>query len=475
MKKILILILSYNSITFGISLKDYEFYNYDVFFTNPKCPAYQFDEPIYSFDGELVVSKPENVYCTYNDAQLNQKRFDSPHYNLVKLFSDPDIQELTMAYLSFSNTDILKTLCETSIEKNNVKVTLYLDKGNKSDSGKFEKIKKLLACKPNKNFIDLGLANYPKVKFRGQSAGIGYAHNKIIMAKYKSKPQKTTIVFSSGNMSAGTTLHHENWHFVSTSLESYFAKAHLCIFEGMDNHATAEPIKKSTTSVIKSGKENFSKFIKSCRADITSPEENDIRISIVPGEGETSMNNILEKLKNAKNISVAAHRFTHKTLANAIAKEARNKKKFVRFVADDDIFWAGKLNEVNGQVKCYDRGNPHKVPLVGANMCGEYYQVKKIEKSGVQVKYMETNQRNFLLHHNKYIIFDFDKEADAVHCGAGNFTHAAFSQNFENYYYITIPEVVVAFKNQYDYVWNTLATSEKDLPQKYVFPYSNRD
>lgn len=475
MNKLLILLLSFTSSVFAASLKDYEFYNYDVFFTNPKCPAYAFEEPVYSFNGELITKKPENVFCTYSDTQINQTRKSSPHYNLVKLFSDPDINEITMAYLSFSNKDILKTLCETSIGKNNTKLTLYLDKGNKSDAGKFEKIKNLLDCKPAKKFIEQGIANYPEVKFRGQSAGIGYAHNKIILAKYKSNPQKTMIVFSSGNMSSGTTLHHENWHFVTTSLNSYFAKAHECIFQGMDKHYKGTRGNERLGLLPKLGKTNFAEFIKQCRSEIKFPEEADIKVLIVPGEGEIAMDNIFSKLKKAKNISIAAHRFTHKALASAIAKESRNKKKVVRFIADDDIFWAGKLNEINGQVKCYGSSNPNKVPLVGANMCGEYYQVKKIEKAGAQIKYMETNQRNFLLHHNKYIIFDFENEADAIHCGAGNFTNAAFSQNFENYYYITIPEVVSAFKTQYDYVWNILATAEKDLPQNYVFPSSKKD
>ena len=63
----------------------------------------------------------------------------------------------------------------------------------------------------------------------------------------------------------------------------------------------------------------------------------------------------------------------------------------------------------------------------------------------------------------------------AVFCGAGNFTKAAFmmsgsTTNLENYYYITIPEVVEAFKAQYDYKWNKLATKYSDLPTKDIEP-----
>ena len=58
----------------------------------------------------------------------------------------------------------------------------------------------------------------------------------------------------------------------------------------------------------------------------------------------------------------------------------------------------------------------------------------------------------------------------ALHCGAGNFTEAAFSDNFENYYFITIPEVLEKFKKQYEYMWTKLATPEGKLPSKLTRP-----
>jgi hypothetical protein len=60
--------------------------------------------------------------------------------------------------------------------------------------------------------------------------------------------------------------------------------------------------------------------------------------------------------------------------------------------------------------------------------------------------------------------------AVAVHTGAGNFTKAAFTKNFENYYFITIPEVVAKFKKQYNHMFNNLATPYAKLPTTYSNP-----
>jgi hypothetical protein len=470
MKFLLGLILILPS-AYAASIKDYEHYNYDVFFTNPICKGYEFDETVYSFDGKPLSAKPENVYCKYSDAKKNQKRKSSPHYNIKKLISDESVKELRMAYLSFSSSDIIKTLCKETIAKNNTKLSLIVDKGNKADEKKMAKIEQLLACKPAQKYIDAGIANYPTVEFRGQVGGLGYAHNKIIMATYKKASDKVTIVFSSANMSSGTVLHHENWHFLTTSSKSYLAQAHVCILDGMKDHAVSVRSNRSLGRKKMSAINNFKSYIKKCRANITTEEESDIKLSIVPSDGDKAMSNIVEQIGKAKKVSVAVHRFSHKSLISALKKAGKNKKQEVRFVADDDIYWSGKANEMsNGRIDCNPNRNPGAVPRVGANMCNEYFNVISLSRSKVDVKYMETNQSLFLLHHNKYIVFEYADGSGALHCGAGNFTKAAFSKNFENYYFITIPEVVEQFKAQYNHVWNDLATSEKDLPVAQVLP-----
>ncbi|MAX66686.1 MAG: phospholipase D-like domain-containing protein [Bacteriovoracaceae bacterium] len=463
--------------SFSGSIKDYKFYNYEVFFTNPNCPSYEYDTPQVSFDGETLYQKPENVYCKYKDAEANEEREESPHFQIKKLITNKDIKELKMAYLSFSNNDIINTLCNVSIKQNNVKLTLVLDKGNKSSSSKWEKIKKLLECKPAQKYIKAQTANFPQVFLRGQSGGIGYAHNKIIQAKYKSQPQKVTLVFSSANMSSGTTLHHENWHFLTTSQASYLAQAHECLFTGMIDHAKTIRANSRLNREGMSAKENFVSFMDRCRKKIKVDEEDDIKAFFVPSkENEEenkikskAMENIISHIQDSKKISVAVHRFSQKDLIKALQRAGKSKEQEVRFVADDDIFWAGKINEnSHGRIRCF--GGRNSTPRVGANMCPEYFHILKLKGSDVKIRYMQTNHSSFLLHHNKYILFEKEDGKMALHCGAGNFTEAAFSDNFENYYFITIPEVLEKFKKQYEYMWTKLATPEGKLPSKLTRP-----
>jgi glutamine synthetase type III len=86
---------------------------------------------------------------------------------------------------------------------------------------------------------------------------------------------------------------------------------------------------------------------------------------------------------------------------------------------------------------------------------------------------METNHDAHLLHHNKFLILDsyYDEDPDAVFCGAGNLTGTGFSENWENYYYVTIPEVVEAFRTQYEHMWNNLATPGERMPTDNVMPF----
>lgn len=435
--KFLFLAMIMAQTAWGKSLTDYKYFDYKVLFTNPECSEYKYDEPVESNAGDLLTAKPKNVYCTWmKDARRNQKRKDAPHYNIKQVLLDKNVEELFLTFLSFSNTDIVKAVCR-AIEKNNTKVTLIIDSNNRDNDGRDTGLLKVANCRPDTALYSPGEANIPRTEFRGNIKGLGYAHNKIIIAHYKDS-KKVKLVYASANMSSGTHLHHENWHFVTTSTDSHFYQAHQCIRKGMLNYA--------------SSKKEFVSYIGKCRNSIRIPEESDIKLFIVPSEGDKAMKNILKQMRGSKALDLAAHRFTHNSLVEGLSSAARRGVK-VRMVLDDDVYWAAQLRET-----------------VGSNMVGEYYKVQKVARAGARIKYMQTNETEKLLHHNKYIIFDKKSGPDGVHCGAGNFTVAAFSRNFENFYYITIPSVVNQFKKQYRYKWGKLASDVKDLPAEYVHP-----
>lgn len=439
MKNFLILLLFISSSALAVNISDYPFFDYKVIFTNPICKAYAYEEIVYANNGDILRTKPENVYCKRSDKEFNYKRKDTPNFYLQELIGDTNVTEMFLTYLSFSDAKVSQALCN-AIENRNLKVTFIIDSKNSTGTrsrSAMKRFNEVAKCRAKDSTLSSGeSANIPQMVVRGNTKGLGYAHNKLIIAHYKT-PKKVTLVFSSGNMSSGTLIHHENWHFLTTSKDSYFYQTHKCLREGMLEHGDS--------------KTSYKAYLESCRAKIDVAEESDIKAYFVPSDGKVAMDNILKNIQKANSVDIAVHRFTNKDLIQGLSNAAKTKK--VRFIADDDIFWTGKLRK-----------------RVGSNTPNEYYTMNTVRRAGADVRYMETNEKSYLLHHNKMIIFNFPDGSGAVHAGAGNFTKAAFTKNFENYYYITIPTVVEKFREQYDHLFNNLATSWERLPKEYVTP-----
>jgi phosphatidylserine/phosphatidylglycerophosphate/cardiolipin synthase-like enzyme len=254
------------------------------------------------------------------------------------------------------------------------------------------------------------------------------------------RSERPRLVFSSGNMSSGTVLHHENWHFVALPAETHFAQAHLCLMDGLLEHA--------------SSKGEYSSFVRSCRGAIEHQEERDLKVFFIPGEGDKAFNRMQKGLRGAERIDIAAHRFTYKGLMSNLRRRLDAGDAEVRLVVDDDLWWAGK-----GQI-------------VGGNDGSEWATVAELTGKGLDARFMETNHGEHLLHHNKFLIFDMPDggEPDAIFAGSGNFTGSAFSDNFENFYWTSIPHVVDAFKAQYERLHAELATAPADMPTTLVAP-----
>ncbi len=411
-------------------LADSPHFEYDVRFTNPECQQYNYTTPVETNSGAQITSRPKNVFCSHNDSVASGTRPEAPQAKLLEWINDPETKEIFFTYLSFSNTKVKKALCDAATNRD-VKITFIIDQTSDTSSAN-----DLAACG--------GANNKPKLVIRGHSGGIGYAHNKIFIVNPNSS-DKIRISFGSGNMTSGIVLHHENWHFITTSVSTYFAQSHLCV------------MKNTLSSDASSSLEKYSKAMQACRAAITAPEEEDIKAMFIPGDGERATNFMINGYKNfpgiasAKEIWIAAHRFSYNRMRKALWSRMKSAGSQVdmRLVADDDMYWVG----VSGQA-------------FGDNDASEYQNAQNLVQLGAKAKWMETNDSEHLLHHNKYLIFD-DK---AVFAGAGNLTGTGFNSNFENYYYITIPEVVAKFKAQYKHVWNDLATAPENMPKEHTIP-----
>lgn len=473
---------------------DKDIYDYQVLFTNPVCEGYKYEFKAKDRYGRRIFEKPKGAWCESKDASESGKRWNSPQNRLISWINDPETKEVFFTYLSFSNSAVTKALVE-NIESRNLKVTFIIDHTafcgtrkchsipadileksrdaitsdslddkefykfifkKKADSGKWtenskaSKALQILNAKPkNKSYA-------PKLYLRGHQSGIGYSHNKLFVINPNSN-KEVRYVFSSGNMSSGIILHHENWHFIKTVKDTYFAQAHECLIDGM----------------IKEGQraKDFKNYISKCKSEIEFEEETDIKTYFVPAEGDEAWDIVKRSVKSAESIDMAAHRFLHHALINLLESEIRSKGLKLNLVVDDDIFWT----------RFDDKDLP---PKRYSNNVSEYNKVFGLSKAATDSKrngiggqfsvhYMETNHfKRFgpLLHHNKFMVFnDSNGRSTGVFAGAGNFTLAAFTKNYENFYFVTTPSVLKQFEEQYDYLWE-ISTSSSRMPTKNALP-----
>lgn len=403
------------------------FDEYTVLFTNPTCKEYAYgpDQDVVSNSGKKLTHKPDDVYCTPSDGPASAARESSPQKKLLDWIADPETKEIFFTYLSFSNRVIGAELCK-AIEQRNVKVTMVLDRT--TDLGAANQV---LACKPGSGDPERA----PRLELRGHDATIGFAHNKVFMINPRSESPR--IVFSSGNLTSGVVLHHENWHFLRVPAKTHFANAHVCLIDGMLDHFRT--------------KKEFQEFMAGCRAQSALGEEADLQTFFVPGDGKRPTQAITDGIRTSSFIGINAHRFSFKEMRLALAERLTGPNPpTIQLTADDDLWWAG-----HGE---------SDVP----NTRAEFEIVEPLVKAGLDVRYLETNQNSGLLHHNKFMIFEREG-GDAVFAGAGNFTGTAFSDNFENFYLIKIPHVVAAMKEQQKHLF-ALGTKAEDLPKENIAP-----
>lgn len=421
---LLLCILSVNS--WAAKLSDYKPFEFETLFTNPVCATYKYDKAVITESGSTVYSKPKNVYCKPADESASVKRADSPQFRITEWVSDANTKEIYMAYLSFSSQNVVKALC--SAVKRGVKLSMVLDHGEDPTIPVLNNDAEGLKKCGNKGLVS--------VTYRGSTSGLGYAHNKIMIINPDS--DVTKIIFSSGNMTSGTSINHENWNFVTTSGTSYFAKTHKCVVTAMINAGDT--------------KANFTKSLNSCRSQIQAEPESDIQVFFAPVDGAKAMEKVKDASYKAKLVEAMSHRLSGQMAT--LFQKLLSSRKPVKFILDDDIYWAHKRQED-----------------IGRNTSGEAAKIyRDLISKGMNTRFLQTNQSVFQLQHNKFMIFTFGNNEGAVFNGAGNFTSAAFTKNFENFYYITIPSVVEAYNKQYDLYFDSMATKAEDMPRDYLLP-----
>ncbi len=176
-------------------------------------------------------------------------------------------------------------------------------------------------------------------------------------------------------MSSGTSTNHENWNFVTTSGESYFASAHKCVIDSMISGGDSTA--------------NFKRDLNGCRSKIKAQSESDIKVFFAPIDGREALGQVQSAGDKAKDISAMSHR-----LSGEMARTFQSfitKGKAVRFILDDDIYWAKKLGVDTGRNTSIEASKIYRDLIY----------------KGMNTRFLETNETIFQLQHNKFIVTDY--------------------------------------------------------------------
>ncbi|MCB0385858.1 MAG: hypothetical protein KDD43_10740, partial [Bdellovibrionales bacterium] len=309
----------------GARLQDSEFFDYDLRFTNPSCRTYYYPRGVTSNSGESLRSKPKNAFCSSSDATRSAARSVSPEYKILEWINSSDTKEIFFTFLSFSNGRVAEALCQAA--RRGVKITFSIDTPvgtPEEQERKIARAKELEQCRPR------GGGPGPTFLTRGHEGGILWSHNKLIIINPDSKT-KYQLAYASANLSSGTVTHHENWHFVTTHAATYFAQVHRCLMNGMINYGRSDS--------------SYTSYIQNCRQAIAADEESDIKVFLVPGEGEKAEEAIVDNLKAAQAVDMAIHRFSLSGLRGELRSKLGRTGFSARLIADDDVYWEGTTGE----------------------------------------------------------------------------------------------------------------------------------
>jgi hypothetical protein len=389
----------------------------------------------HSDDGRVA-----GAWCENGDQALSIE-LNGIESTLKSWIDDESVKSVTLAYFSFSNSNIARALCAAA-EQRGLRVTLYIHNQQMNTPA----VENLQTCSPD----------LVEVKPRGGTfgaAGEFIQHAKIFMASEMRDPRPLTdltdredesellaasegrmrFTSSSANMSGfGTSLHFENWLFFDTTSANHLAQSNLCFFKGLESE------------------QDFAQIYKSCRDAIESAPSESIEFIAVPhGRINPRPYTALRSLARGaqESIRVAAHRMTLSELMEIYVTKAAAGVD-VQIVYDDDTLRASVRD--GGEILSMD-----------ASDVQSYW---KVRDGGIQTSFVETNAGSIKhLQHNKYVIVD----QKVVFQGAGNFTSAALNVssdgNFEQFYVIRDEELAGAYTRAWEHL-NKIASSKEEHP-----------
>lgn len=364
---------------------------------------------------QVYENKPKNAYCTRTDLPKAQADANGPFKKIIDLIKTRGLKKITMGTMTFSNKEVAAALCQAI--KSRVEVDLILDAGAEMATAD-------TAVKCGAKLYKIGTAE-PEDE-NGNSQRGDLHHNKFLLVE---SDQSATLAFSSANFSnPGLTINHETWTFVTADAESELMASHQCLIESLKNY----------TSDLSA----FRREVQACRSRLEKDSSSKIESYFVPADSSKLLRYIDEKMKTSSRILLASNRYSYDKITQAFAQ---SKSRDNRAVFDDDLYWGG-IQPTEDYVR----------EALDAR------KVSQLEKAKTTVRFTQTSFGAAQKMHAKFIVFD-----DAVVVGAGNFTYAGMTANFENFYVIRDPVTVEKFSKQFEYLWR-LSTPRSEMPKDYV-------
>jgi hypothetical protein len=379
----------------------------EVFFTEPKC---------------LNDQNKITLYCDEGDDEVNYHAFNTPKNKIRHMIKDPNTRELWIAMFDISEPEILATLCD-KLKFSDLKLKILM---NHSKNSAF--LNELVFCAKNNKQASV------KLNFHRPDKYHNLFHMKFLLFNPNGLLKEQKILFSSGNLTKGTYLKHENWNLLSESkINSQLINKHKCVFEAFENSV--------------SKKSEYREFFEKCTKNELIDKDLEIESFFIPGEGQSYLNKLQELIQNSNKIIIASHRITLKPAVIMLKNFLKRGGKLTIY-ADRDFF-TSVIDQKTFKTK-------------------ELIYLLQFYSLGAQIIAVNTNTRHSSLFHHKFILFDQarTKNAWAMLNGSGNLTISSllehpwkikkqkisFSKklrktNFENFYFIENEKVSEIYRD----------------------------
>lgn len=355
--------------------------------------------------------KPQNAFCTRADLPSSQSNPEGPFQKIIDLIRQKDNVQITLGTMSFSNKFVAKELCAAI--KRGVNVQVLVDAGVP-----LETTTEVENC--GGHIYKIGTTEQ-----EGQRGDLH--HNKFLLAE---KSKENVLVVSTGNFSnPALSINHETWTFIKLRGEFKILKDHQCLIQALKQYQNEM--------------NQFSKNLRVCRESKTALSSEKVESFFVPTDSKKLIDLISQQMRSSKYVLMTSNRYSYDAVTSAFQT---NKSANRRAIFDDDLYWGG-LQPTEDYI----------------NEALDAKKIAKLEKI-IPVRYLQTSYGAAQKMHNKFIVFD-----SMVIVGAGNYTFAGLTSNFENFYLIKDQEIVDKFKQQFEYLWS-ISTDRLNMPRTYSDP-----